>query len=344
MTTPSILTQEEKANIFLLFSKGATKAAIAREYDVSPRTIGRIITAFENRTEPEIVDDTPKYKYEYIITNQLIVLTRASSEKSDVVTVTKDDPRYDDIKSLVNDAIEKKDNSILSNAFLEASIEAKIESASFGNVRVNPGEGTIEYVYSGSGEVLKFSPRLTKRLLSIFEGGFENNPEFDGLLKFIEKLAFNPDPDMIERLYDFIAPNNIDITPEGNVRCYKKVRDDFKDIYTGNIDNSPGKTVRVKRDYVEKDQYQTCKQGLHVCSWSYLPSYGSEAGNVVMEVDVDPADFVSIPVDYHDAKARVCQYKVIKEVTDTAPWESDYSERFDNTSDSLKDDDDDFDE
>lgn len=336
----SALSKNDQDVVFQMYSEGESKAAIARNFEVSPRTIGRIISKYELSNGDDESKKIDPYHYEYIITGQLIVLTRSTNQQSEVVTITKDDERYETMKAIVERSIAESDNSIVGEAFLESSVSAKIESQSFGNVRVNIEDMTIEYVYSGSGEVLTIPEKLTKRVIAVLEGGAEGNPEFEGLIKFIEKLAFNPDPEVIDRLYDFIAPNNIDITPEGNVRCFKKVRGDFLDIYTGKIDNSPGKTVRVKREYVVKDQNITCTQGLHVCSFNYLPSYGNESSNVVVEVDVDPADFVSIPTDYHDAKARVCGYKVIRQLETDDPWNQDYNDRFNPDNYSFDSDDD----
>ena len=56
--------------------------------------------------------------------------------------------------------------------------------------------------------------------------------------------------------------------------------------------------------------------------YMYLPHY---CGSRIIKVLVDPADFVAIPQDYYSwdnestsyrAKARVCKYQVIEEVTD----------------------------
>ncbi|CAM6053339.1 unnamed protein product [Sphagnum tenellum] len=44
---------------------------------------------------------------------------------------------------------------------------------------------------------------------------------------------------------------------------------------------------------------------------SYLPSYGSSDGNTIVIVKIDPADVVSVPVDYNCAKMRICRYEVL---------------------------------
>ena len=42
--------------------------------------------------------------------------------------------------------------------------------------------------------------------------------------------------------------------------------------------------------------------------------YGCSKANHLMKIVVNPADFVSVPIDYDGAKARVCRYKVIDEI------------------------------
>ncbi|UQJ95396.1 rIIB protein [Klebsiella phage CPRSB] len=92
------------------------------------------------------------------------------------------------------------------------------------------------------------------------------------------------------------------------------MRDNYKDLATGKFDNSPGVTVSMPRNMVDEDKTRTCSTGLHVAAKSYLPHYGGGVGRVI-QVKVDPADVVAIPVDYNNAKMRVCRYKVMIDVT-----------------------------
>ena len=123
---------------------------------------------------------------------------------------------------------------------------------------------------------------------------------------------------IVNELYDFIMYNDVEIDSEGNVICYKIVRSDFKDIYTGKIDNSVGKTVQMEQSKISDDRNESCSFGLHAASLQYLKEsrYGSthyESGHL-LKIAVAPQDFVSVPYDYNGSKARVCAYKVIEEV------------------------------
>jgi len=67
----------------------------------------------------------------------------------------------------------------------------------------------------------------------------------------------------------------------------------------------------MNRAEVNADSNQTCSTGLHFCSLSYLSGYHGGEG-VIIIVKVDPADVVSIPVEYRNTKGRCCRYTVIK--------------------------------
>jgi hypothetical protein len=64
----------------------------------------------------------------------------------------------------------------------------------------------------------------------------------------------------------------------------------------------------MPRNQVNEDPNQTCSYGLHVANFDYASGFGS---GHMLEVEVHPADVVAIPVDYNQAKMRVCKYKVI---------------------------------
>jgi hypothetical protein len=60
-----------------------------------------------------------------------------------------------------------------------------------------------------------------------------------------------------------------------------------------------------------RSKNNTCSTGLHFCSEGYLNSFGGERTVIVK---INPADVVSIPSDYNDAKGRACRYEVIGEL------------------------------
>lgn len=152
---------------------------------------------------------------------------------------------------------------------------------------------------------------LTLRMLENLEQGFDLNP----MCRFIENLMQNPSYRATEELYPFLEAGGIPITVDGHFICYKAVRPDFMDIYSGTFDNSIGNTCEMPRNQVNEDSNQTCSNGLHVCSFDYLPHFSHSDGHVVM-VKVNPRDVVAIPTDYNNTKMRVSRYTVEGEVYD----------------------------
>jgi hypothetical protein len=148
---------------------------------------------------------------------------------------------------------------------------------------------------------------LATRMIQMLEDGFTIEP----MVYFMENLMQNPSKRAVNELYGFLEKNNLPITPDGHFLAYKKVRDDFKDVHSGTMDNSPGKVVEMERNQVDDNSSNTCSTGLHFCSKDYLQHFG---GNRVVIVKVSPADVVSIPTDYNQSKARCCRYEVVGEL------------------------------
>jgi hypothetical protein len=149
----------------------------------------------------------------------------------------------------------------------------------------------------------------------IIEGAKEDM-DMTSYINFLENLMLNPSNQTVNEVYDFMEANSMGITDDGYLLAYKRVRGDFKDIYTGKMDNSPGTVVRMPRNRVNDDRTQTCSHGLHACSMNYLPHYGTSPENTVVIVKIHPKDVVSIPIDYKNAKMRCCEYLVLAEYTD----------------------------
>ena len=59
----------------------------------------------------------------------------------------------------------------------------------------------------------------------------------------------------------------------------------------------------MPRNAVDDRRHNTCSTGLHFCSWAYLPHYHGAQGRVLV-LKIDPANVVSIPSDYANAKGR----------------------------------------
>lgn len=132
-------------------------------------------------------------------------------------------------------------------------------------------------------------------------------PAVNAVVNFLGRVKNNPNPGSIEQLWRFLKTHDLILLPDGRMIAYKYVRADFKDQYSGTMDNSVGKEVTMPRESVTYDPNQTCSSGLHFASWEYLSSKPN-----IVEVLVCPSDVVSIPTDAKDMKARCCKYFVWK--------------------------------
>ena len=153
---------------------------------------------------------------------------------------------------------------------------------------------------------------LVHRLKEMRKSGLKDATPW---LNFIQKVMRNPSQRIRETLHTFIEDQHMALTPEGNVLAYKGVREDFKDIFSGTIDNTPGQIVIMDRGGVDDNAEHTCSNGLHVGDYDYARNWGSN-GKLLL-VEFDPADAVSVPID--GQKLRVCKYKVLQEIEHDQP-------------------------
>jgi hypothetical protein len=162
---------------------------------------------------------------------------------------------------------------------------------------------------------------LTDRILRFVKEGLPFKP----MTRFLENLMGNPSRTSVQELYLFLENNQLPITEDGHFLAYKKVDNDYMDFYTRSIRNKVGDKPEMLRNQVDDNRERTCSQGLHFCSMEYLPAYHGGNGRVMI-VKINPADVVSIPSDYNNAKGRCWKYEVIGEHTDPEKEYKPYSE------------------
>jgi hypothetical protein len=171
----------------------------------------------------------------------------------------------------------------------------------FGEGLVSVKDGEITY----NGKVVHSA--LATRILSLMGEGFDVTP----FVKFMDNLYKNPSKRAVDELYGFLEACNLPITEDGYFLAYKKVREDYTDVYTGTFDNSIGAKPSMPRYEVDENSERTCSQGLHVASYSYMEHY---SGDRIVICKVNPSNVVAVPKDYNNSKMRVCEYEVINEV------------------------------
>lgn len=136
----------------------------------------------------------------------------------------------------------------------------------------------------------------------------------DALLALLDNIKKNPVKEIGPELYDWFLSGKAPITYDGCILAYKKVKKDNTDHYTGKIDNSPGKIVRMPQDQVDKNRNNECSVGLHFCSRGYLSKYAGDDSNIVI-VKVNPRHIFAIPRDYNCQKGRASEYFVVGKYT-----------------------------
>lgn len=159
------------------------------------------------------------------------------------------------------------------------------------------------------GEVVEGA--LVDRILWMLSEGFDIMP----MVRFLENLFLNPADFARDELYLWLETSDLPITEDGYFLAYKRVNADFTSIHDNRTMNVPGTTVQMPRQNVDPVRDRTCSRGLHFCSKSYLPNFGSNGnGYATVILKINPADVVSIPSDYNNAKGRAWKYEVLKVV------------------------------
>lgn len=316
------INQKQRQKIYDYWLETKVKATVARKFKCDPKTVRRIIAEFETDFNVKIEslhveikedDDSkldlkekviPKPKkleptkdVQYIITEQSIIVVKDGEPK----TINKNNQHFDLIKKF----IDKKD------------WDSVFEYMELGDIIVKYSNGKIKFV----NEHLYVDDKILHGTLAdrIIQG-LTIDMNVDKYINFLNNVADNPDKISIEGLYNFLESNCIEISYDGMILGFKVVHEDYKDIYTNEIDNSSGKVIKMERDKIVSNPNKTCSRGLHICSSKYLKHYGCAKSGTdkIMLCKVNPRDVVSVPNDYNNSKMRVCEYKVVADITENA--------------------------
>jgi hypothetical protein len=147
---------------------------------------------------------------------------------------------------------------------------------------------------------------VVDRILDFMRQGLPYKP----LVNFLDKLLQNPSRRSVQELYSFLEHKNMPLTPEGNFLAYKSVRADYTDHRTGKFSNTVGSTLEMLRNEVCDNADIGCSYGFHAGSLDYAKSFGG-SGSILLIVEINPADVVSIPKDCSCQKLRTWKYKVV---------------------------------
>ena len=226
----------------------------------------------------------------YIATPTSLVIVYTDGTTAPVL---KDNPLFNRVK----DIIAKRDWSAIP-AIMDAV--ARIKKATNGMFYTDEHGQVIH-----AGEVMPSA--LSKRVLQFVD----NLIDTTSLTKFWENLVKNPSESSKRELYDFLEANDVAITEDGCFIGYRRITSDFKDFYTGKIDNSIGAKPYMDRSLCNPNRNETCSRGLHIAAFRYAKEDYHAGEGQLIEVKVNPEDVVTVPPDYNQMKMRVCRYEVL---------------------------------
>lgn len=244
--------------------------------------------------------------------------------------VPAEDIRHNDIVK----AVFANDNARLEELLKQDKTEYIVEqiqkeicerSEHFGNLKftetITTDESQSSATHSVTYKTIKLPEVLSEKLISLWKN---QCTDYNHYFKFIEKLLANPSERAREELYRFLSFKELPITEEGNFIAYKGVNTDLTSIHgnkktrvlegkvlpDGRILNEIGSTITVLTEDVDTDHTNYCSCGLHVGSYKYASSFG----RIILAVEVNPTDVVSVPTDCESQKCRVSSYKVLNPI------------------------------
>lgn len=229
-----------------------------------------------------------------MLTNNKIVVFLPSNDQ--FVTFPENHKNYDEVYDFLTTDPDNEKGFL--ELFIKIATEA-IEKYSNGEIKVSNGVATIDG--------LPLPTDVLDKLKELKADGYDWNEQ----RKFWGHCLLNPRKESVADLFRFISKHNLTITEDGHFLAYKAITSDFKDKHTRTFDNSVGKVVSMNRDDVVMDPNIYCAAGLHVSNLHYAQGFAGP-NDIIVLVDVNPEDVVSVPKDCNAEKIRTCSYKVLK--------------------------------
>lgn len=142
--------------------------------------------------------------------------------------------------------------------------------------------------------------------------------DVSNLAAFLMRVRENPSYNSRQQLFTWAQAKDLTINEDGMIIAYKGVDPQMLSIHSGaayvdgelvegKIPNVVGTEISMDRSEVNDNPNEGCSHGLHVGTWAYARGFGS----ILLEVEVDPADVVSVPADSSYQKMRTCRYVVL---------------------------------
>lgn len=249
---------------------------------------------------------------QYVLTGETLCIYGGKGDGVSYVEVGRDHPNFAKIANLLESGTFEEVQEL-------ACITKAINTVSDGKIVVD--ECGVYY----NGE-----PIHNSVVDAIFDYQRMNLP-IGPIVKFLENLMKNPSKNSVEQLWRFIEHHKLPLTEDGCLLAYKAVRSDYKDKFSGRIDNSIGSVIKMDRNKISDDANYHCAAGLHVGGLKYSGPEGwySSNGDICVIVKVNPMNVVCVPHDHDATKVRVCEYEVVKDyckILKSTVYDSNYDE------------------
>lgn len=192
-------------------------------------------------------------------------------------------------------------------------LDSAVKSKSNGKVTFE--DGVLRY--NGA----KIDNKLSRRVLELVGEGYKLDP----FIKFMELCYQNPNPTVIDNLYDFMETMGIMLDEDGWVVGWKKVREDGYDYYSGTVLYEVGKTVKMDRSQCDENTQNTCSISLHVGSRNYAENLWYKGQGKLLLVRVNPKNVVCVPEYSGWEKLRTCEMDVLEEFSSSREYKSLYT-------------------
>lgn len=231
----------------------------------------------------------------YIATKNSITLY----SDGQIFSIANGHPHFEQIIGLLKTGEVSDFESAVELANIAKQVKEKIKEQTPKGLHVQDG-----HVYYQDREL---HGALARRIVAMIDEGYN----LSSMSAFAKNLLGNPSYRAQHELYTFLEANSLPITEDGCFMAYKRINENWTDVYSRKISNHIGARIAMPRHAVNDDCTKTCSPGLHVASLEYLKYY---RGDRLVAVKVNPADVVSVPTDYNNSKMRVCCYIVMKEL------------------------------
>lgn len=231
----------------------------------------------------------------------------------DPVTVPGTHPKFDEILTLLRGG-EAHDDEV--EALVNEN-HAMARKLAFVTERVS----VTPYAAFFDGDPL--NPVMTSVILDLYNEGKEEG--LKAVANFLDKASQNVSMESVEALYQWIRNGDLVLKPNGNFVAYKGVQKIGEEVvsissgtawvdgvrHKGHIPNPVGSVISMPRSEVDADGKTHCSTGLHAGTYSYASGFGR---GILLLVEINPRDVVSVPDDFTFSKLRVSRYTVLEHI------------------------------